>query len=100
MQVSYKDVIIDVKQGTPVNELLSEVIQKAECKIIACKFNNEVKSLNYKIQSDGNIELIDIKDKDGIQIYRRGLVYIISKAFSEVYPGALITIEYQLPSGV
>lgn len=100
MQVSYKDVIIDVKQGTPVNELLSEVIQKAECKIIACKFNNEVKSLNYKIQSDGNIELIDIKDKDGIQIYRRGLVYIISKAFSEVYPGALITIEYQLPSGM
>ena len=100
MQIEYKNIILDVKQGTPVNQLLSEEIQKAKCKIIACKFNNEIKSLNYKLKSGGKLELIDLKDKDGMRIYRRGLVYIISKAFSEVYPGALMTINYQLSNAM
>ena len=100
MQIEYKNIILDVKQGTPVNQLLSEEIQKAKCKIIACKFNNEIKSLNYKLKSGGKLELIDLKDKDGMRIYRRGLVYIISKAFNEVYPGALMTINYQLSNAM
>lgn len=96
MQIEYNNIIIDVKNGTTVNQLLSEEIQKAKCKIIACKFNNEIKSLNYKIKTDGKVELINLKDKDGMRVYRRGLVYIISKAFSEVYPNSLLTINYQL----
>ena len=52
--------------------------------------------LNFEINEDGKIELIKIKDKDGMRIYRRGLIYIVSKAFSELYPEALLTINYQL----
>ena len=100
MQIIYKDIAIDVKNGTTVNQLLHEEIQKAKCKIIDCKFNNEIKSLNYCINTSGKLELIDLKHKDGMRIYRRGLVYIISKAFSEVYPGALMTINYQLSNAM
>lgn len=100
MQIEYNNIIIDVKNGTTVNQLLSEEIQKAKCKIIACKFNNEIKSLNYKIKTDGKVELINLKDKDGMRVYRRGLVYIISKAFSEVYPNSLLTINYQLSNAM
>lgn len=96
MQIDYNDIVIDVKQGTPVNSLLKDKIQKAQCKVIACKFNNEIKTLDYKIEKSGKLELINLKNKDGMRIYRRGLVYIISKAFHEVYPGSLITIDYQL----
>ena len=95
MQVIYNNTIIDVKKGTKVIELFSEEIKK-NGEIIACKINNEVKSLNYKIVSSGNIELIDIKDKDGMRIYQRGLIYIIAKAFRDIYPNALITVNYQL----
>ena len=95
MQVVYNNTIIDVKKGTRVIELFSEEIKRNR-EIIACRFNNEVKSLNYKIVSDGSIELIDIKDKDGMRIYQRGLIYIIAKAFRDIYPNALITVNYQL----
>ena len=55
MQIIYKDIAIDVKNGTTVNQLLHEEIQKAKCKIIACKFNNEIKSLNYCINTSGKL---------------------------------------------
>lgn len=96
MQIDYNNIIIDVKEGTKVSELLKDEITRAECKAIACKFNNEIKSLNYKLKTNGKLELIDLKNKDGIRIYKRGLIYIISKAFNEMYPGVLITINYQL----
>ena len=96
MQVEYKSTIIDVKKGTKVLDLLKKEIEKRNNEIIACKFNNEVKSLNFEINSDGKLELIDITNKDGMRIYKRGLIYIVAKAFRELYPEALITVNYQL----
>ena len=96
MQIVYKDTIIDVKEKTRVVDLFKEEIRKHKDDVIACRFNNEVKSLNYEIKSSGKIELIDITEKDGMRIYKRGLIFIIAKAFNELYPGALLTINYQL----
>lgn len=96
MQIIYKDTIIDVKKNIKVSELLKNEIEKSNNEIIACRFNNEIKSLNYKVEKDGTIELIDITDKDGMRVYQRGLIYIIAKAFHDIYPDALLTINYQL----
>ena len=96
MQIIYKNNIIDIKKGAKVVDLLESEIKRSKHPIIACKFNNEIKNLNYEINSDGKLELIDITDKDGMRIYKRGLIYIISKAFYELYPEALLTVDYQL----
>ena len=96
MQIEYDSTIIDVKKGTPVINLVKNEVNKRNNEIIACRFNNEIKSLNYQIKENGKLELIDIKDKDGMRVYKRGLIYIVAKAFSELYPEALLTINYQL----
>ena len=96
MQITYRDIVIDVKKGTAVKEILKSEIEKSEEKVIACKFNNEIKSLNFEINKDGNLELIDLTSKDGMRIYKRGLIYIICKAFKELDDDIKITIDYQL----
>ena len=96
MQRKERDIEIDVKKGTAVKEILKSEIEKSEEKVIACKFNNEIKSLNFEINKDGNLELIDLTSKDGMRIYKRGLIYIICKAFKELYDDIKITIDYQL----
>lgn len=96
MQIEYNNTIIDVKAGTKIVDLCKNEIEKKNNEIIACKFNNEVKSLNFEINSNGKLELIDITNKDGMRIYKRGLIYIVAKAFRELYPEALITVNYQL----
>lgn len=96
MQIKYKNIIIDVKKGTKVNELLSKYIEEDELRPIACRFNNEVKRLDMPIEKDGEIELIDITNKDGMRVYRRGLMFIVCMAFKELFPEAKLSIEYQL----
>ena len=97
IEITYKDKKINTEEKT-VYELLRNEIE--ENNIIACRFNNEVKSLNFELKEDGIIELIDISNKDGMRIYRRGLIYILSKAFEELYPNAKTAINYQLSNSM
>ena len=69
-------------------------------RIIACKCNNEVKSLNYDIKENDVIELLDTSSKDGHRIYIRGILYIMAKALNELYPEALLSVNYQLSSAM
>lgn len=100
MKIKYENQEIEVKQGTTVYEALKKEIENSKTQVIACKFNNEVRSLNLKINQEGTIELIDISEKDGIRVYIRGVLYIMSKAFSKLYPQALLTIQYQLSNAM
>lgn len=96
MQIKYKNKLINAKQNIRVCDLFKTEIEKSNNEIIACKFNNEVKGLKFKIPSNGSIELLDITNKDGMRVYQRGLIYIVAKAFHDIYPNALLTINYQL----
>lgn len=94
MKIQYNENIINIPEKQKVIDIFAEEIKKNN--IIACRFNNEVKSLDYEINQDGKLELLDLTTKDGMRIYRRGLTYIVLKAFEEVYKEALITVNYQL----
>lgn len=83
-----------------VKDLFKDNIQFSKNNIIACKCNNEIKSLEYQIKEGDNVELIDITDKDGMRIYVRGLLYIMSMAFNKVYPEAYLNINYQLSNAM
>lgn len=97
IEITYNESKIKTQPIT-VFELFKDKIK--EKGIIACRFNNEVKSLDFKIEENGKIELIDISNKDGMRVYRRGLIYILSKAFEELYPNAKTEINFQLSNSM
>lgn len=97
MKVQYKNKEIEIEKPERVIDVLKE-----ECtsNTIACICNNEIKSLNHEIKMDSKIELLDISNADGMRIYIRGLLYIMSKAFEELYPQAEVGVEYQLSNSM
>lgn len=68
--------------------------------IIACICNNEVKSLNYDLKDNDQIQLLDTSTKDGHRIYIRGILYVMAKALNELYPEAQLTVNYQLSNAM
>ena len=65
-------------------------------KHIACIVNNQVHALDYEIREDARVELLDTLSKEGRNVYIRGIMFIMGKAFHDVYPEALLTVNYQL----
>ncbi len=100
MKIEYKGKITELKEIKTVKEVFEEEIASNPNIVIACKCNNELVSLKHELTEDAKIELLDITNKEGLRIYRRGLLYIMGKAFAEIYPEALITVQYQLTNAL
>lgn len=100
MKITYENQVLEAREGITVYELLEKEIKQAQMEVIACMVNNEVRSLNLKLTEDAKLELIDLNSKDGMMIYIRGIMFIMAKALNELYPEALLTVNYQLSNAM
>ena len=78
MRITYEEKIFEASEPVKVNEILKEDITE---KHIACVVNNQVHALDYEIREDAKVELLDINSKDGRNVYIRGVMFIMGKAF-------------------
>lgn len=99
MKIIYKNMEVDINENDKAIDTFKEKIEENN-NIIACMVNNEVKNLNYELQNNDKVELLDITDRDGARIYTRGLLFIMSMAFKQLYPEILLTVNYQLKSSM
>lgn len=101
MKITCENQEFNISEGLKIKDALKEQIENSSTKnIIAVIYNNEVASLNHVIKKDGNIEFINRYDKDGRIVYQRGLLFIMCKAIYELYPQALLTVNYQLSNSL
>lgn len=71
-----------------------------ERKVLACKYKNEVRSLDFEVESLEDVEPIDLTTRDGRRVYQRGILYIMGMAFNRMYPKALLTVICQLSNSI
>lgn len=100
MQVLYDNRKFEVQEGTSIQEVLKNEIEKSEVPIIGAKYNNEYKRLDYKITEDGTVSLVNLASKGGMTIYRRTLIFIMAMAFERIYPEAKLMVNYQLSNSM
>lgn len=100
MNIKYneKEIIIDKKMK--ICEILEKEINESEVDIIGAVLNNEYVSLSKIVEKDSLIELIDISSKEGMKIYRRTLIFILVKAFENLFPNLKLFVNYQLPNSM
>ena len=99
MKVIYKNMEIEANENDRVIDVFGEEIEKDK-NIIACFINNEVKNLNFPLKENDEVRLIDTTTRDGGRIYTRGVLFIMSMAFQELYPEIKLNINYQLKSSM
>ena len=83
-----------------VYDIFGDNIRISPKNVIACKCNNEIKSLDYELNEGDKVELIDVTDKDGMKVYIRGTLFIMSMAIEKLYPKAKLVINYQLSNSM
>ena len=83
-----------------ISEIKKEEIEKSIDQVIGAKYNNKYVRLDYEVEGDGKIELITTKETQGMRIYFRTLIFIMGKAFEEIYPQAKLRVNYQLANSM
>lgn len=96
MKVYYKNIAYELEESMSVYDFLEDVAKEDMSNILACKVFNEIKSLHFILDRDCTVEGIDATTSDGNRIYVRGLVFIMLKAFEELYPNQRFIVNYAL----
>ena len=78
------------------NKNTKKEINENKYEVIGCLYNNDYRNLETEVEEGARIELIDISSKEGMKIYVRTIVYIMGKAFENLYNREKIMVEYQL----
>ena len=96
MNIIYQGRTKQIEKGLTVKEALEEEIKNNKYEVIGCLYNNDYKNLETPVEEGAKIELIDISSKEGMKIYVRTIVYIMGRAFENLYQREKIMVEYQL----
>lgn len=96
MTVTINGKVVEVNEQTSIMDL----IEGDKYQYQAARVNNRIRELNYKIQSDCNIELLTLKDRPSQTIYQSTLRYLIIMAVKRLYPFARIIFNYSVSRSI
>ncbi len=100
LKISIEGKIINIKEGESFLKIAEMFQKKKELKILAIKFNNEIKELWKKVEKDGSAEIVDVSSNEGMRIYRRALLFIIFIALKRKFPRKILKVHHAIGEGL
>jgi len=95
------DNVLEGPIGTPVGDFLevAHAMQPYEAPLMGAIVDGHLRELSYALQRDAAIEPVLLNSSDGGRIYRRTLVFLMTTAASELWPGCRVSVRYAVPDG-
>ncbi|HOP50099.1 MAG TPA: hypothetical protein PK887_05695 [Ignavibacteriales bacterium] len=90
----------EIEAGTSLLQLIDIIKPDTKFMIVGALVNNEVKELDYEIFAPKYIKFFDASSRMGMRMYTRGLSFVLSKAFYDLYPNAILTISHPVSRGL
>lgn len=85
-----------IPSGTKIFTLIKD---EDKGKFIAARVNNRTTSLSYSLKVRSSVKFIKSDTKEGMEVYRRSLSFLLSKAISELFPEKKLLIMHSLGPG-
>jgi uridine kinase len=86
-------------RGTSAGEFLQAGAGSVSAPLVAAIVNGDLRELTFPIQMDAKLAPVSMADADGARIYRRSLTFLLSAAFSILFPENHLTIDHSVSSG-
>ncbi len=90
---------ITVVNGTTLKELLQYLPLEGSDSYIAAYVNNKSKDLNYVVNNNLTVRFITQNHFEGSRVYRRTLIFILSKVIEELYPHLTLKVQFSVGLG-
>ena len=66
---------------------------------VCAKVNGELVDLSYTLKDGDNLEIVTLKDKEGLQVYRHTCAHVLAQALKTVYPTCKLSIGPVIENG-
>ena len=66
---------------------------------VCAKVNGELVDLSHELKEGDNLEIVTLKDKEGLQVYRHTCAHVLAQALKTVYPTCKLSIGPVIDNG-
>ena len=66
---------------------------------VCCKINGELKDLSTVIDKDCELQIITLKDKEGLDVYRHTCSHVLAQAVKNIFPTSKLAIGPTIETG-
>ena len=66
---------------------------------VCAKVNGELVDLSHELKDGDNLEIVTLKDKEGLQVYRHTCAHVLAQALKTVYPTCKLSIGPVIENG-
>ncbi len=91
--------IIEANSGSTCREIARSISEGLERNAICGKVNGELVDLSYPITEDCSLEIITLKDKEGLDVYRHTCSHVLAMAIKQIYPTCKLAIGPTIDNG-
>lgn len=66
---------------------------------VAAKVDGKLVDLAYEVDKDAEVEIVTLKDKEGLQVYRHTAAHVLAQAVKSIYPTCKLAIGPTIENG-
>ena len=66
---------------------------------VAAKVNGKLVDLAHVVEEDAEVEIVTLKDKEGLQVYRHTAAHVLAQAVKSIYPTCKLAIGPTIENG-
>jgi uridine kinase len=87
--------------GTPLRDYVAAAFppDHPDWPVLGAIVDNQLTELTTPVQRDITAHPITLRHSDGGRMYRRSLVFLMTTAVGELFPGLKVAVEHSVPSG-
>ena len=100
MKITLKDgSILEFDKALSVGEVALAISEGLFRNAVCGKVNGELVDLSATIENDCTLEIITLKDKEGLQVYRHTTAHVLAQAVKNIFPTSKLAIGPTIENG-
>lgn len=89
----------EAAEGASLLEIGRQIMPDKMSEMVVGKVNNRIEGLTTRVYSNSDVEFSSIASPYGMRTYTRTLLFILSKAVSNLYKGVSVSVEAPISNG-
>ena len=100
MQITLKDgSVLSVEQNSTCYEIAQKISEGLARNAVCAKVNGKLVDLSTPVAADSAVEIVTLKDKEGLDVYRHTCSHILAQAVKAVFPTCHLAIGPVIENG-
>lgn len=85
--------------GISVSEIAKDISEGLYRNAVCAKVNDKLVDLSFKIEEDASLEILTLKDAEGLNVYRHTCAHVLAQAVKSIFPTCKLAIGPVIDNG-